>query len=728
MIDLAGLPQPPNAPPERSCVRIERPEAGLAVLVLDPPHRALAVFDAPLLRDLDLALDELERDAALRALVVTGREPLAFAAGADVKAIAQIADAATAARFVRAGQQLFQRLHALSRGGGGRATVVAAVGGPVPGGACEICLACDRIVLANHAKTRIGLPEVRLGIIPGWGGSQRLPRRIGVPAALGAILQGRLYVPYLAHKLGIVDRLAAPEDLVRIAREIALGRLPCARRERGIWGALVDRNPLALGVIRSQARKQVLAETKGHYPAAFEALELVCSAPRSSLARGLEREVDAVGRLATGPVAKSLVSIFLASEDAKKLGKRADGSSAPAVRRGGVIGAGVMGGAIASLMAESRIDVRLSDLSRDALAAAELAHRADVAKALSKRRLERHQANAALDRFETSGDLEGFARCDLVIEAVAERIEIKRKVFGELARRVRGDCVLATNTSSLSVAAIADGLPNPERVVGVHFFNPVKKMPLVEIVRGAATSDETVARASAYALALGKTPVVVADVAGFLVNRILGPYLDEAVRLFEQGADPLAIDAAAVAFGMPMGPLELIDEVGLDIAAHAGASLVAAYGARMQTSTLLSGLVERKELGKKTGRGIFLWSAGKSGRLQRGQANPALPRPSSRVDSSLTREELADRMVLAMVAEAARCLDERVVASERELDLASVFGTGFAPFHGGIWSYARARGLATIAERLRALAQSPGVAPRGGGSERFAPTAALGGC
>ncbi|TAJ13315.1 MAG: hypothetical protein EPO68_13270, partial [Planctomycetota bacterium] len=358
VIDLAGLPLPPNAPPERSCVRLERPEPGLVVLVLDPPHRSLAVFDAPLLRDLDLALDELERDAALRALVVTGREPLAFAAGADVKAIAEIADPAVAARYVRAGQQVFQRLHALSRGGGGRATVVAAVGGPVPGGACEICLACDRIVLANHEKTRIGLPEVRLGIIPGWGGSQRLPRRVGVPNALQAILQGRLYVPYLAHKLGIVDRLAAPQDLVRIASAIALGRVPCARRERGVWSALVDRNPLALAVIRSQARKQILAETKGHYPAPLEALELVCAAAGTPLSRGLEREVAAVGRLSTGPIAKSLVAIFLASEEAKKLGKRADGSSAPAVRRGGVIGAGVMGGAIASLMAESRIDVR----------------------------------------------------------------------------------------------------------------------------------------------------------------------------------------------------------------------------------------------------------------------------------------------------------------------------------------------------------------------------------
>ncbi|MBM3976960.1 MAG: hypothetical protein FJ299_08220 [Planctomycetes bacterium] len=726
MIDLSGLPLPPDAPPAGSCVRVTRPEPGLVVLALDPPHRSLAVFDAPLLRDLDLALTELESDAEMRALVITGREPLSFAAGADVKTIAAVREAEIAARFVRAGQQLFERIHRLSQTGGGRVRVVAAVGGPVPGGACEICLACDRIVLANHPKTRIGLPEVRLGIIPGWGGSQRLPRRIGVPAALGAILQGKLHVPYVAHKLGIVDRLAAPEDLVRIASAIALGKQPCARRERGAWSWLVDRNPLALALIRSQAKKQVLAETKGRYPAALEALDLVSRGPSTPLTRGLEREVDAVRRLATGSVAQSLISLFLLSEEAKRLGKRADGSSAPAIRRGGVIGAGVMGGAIASLMAESRIDVRLSDLSRDALGAAELAHRSDVAKALAKRRLERSQADLALDRFEVSGDLEGFARCDLVLEAVAERIEVKRKVFGELARRVRPDCLLATNTSSLSVTAIAEGLPHPERVVGVHFFNPVKKMPLVEIVRGRATSDETVARASAFALALGKTPVVVADVAGFLVNRILGPYLDEAVRLYEQGADPAAIDAAAVDFGMPMGPLELIDEVGLDIAAHAGSSLVAAYGARMRTSGLLTGLVAAKELGKKSGRGIWAWEKGKGGRARKAGLNPKLPKPSSSLDARLSRDELTDRMILAFVAEAARCLDERVVASERELDLASVFGTGFAPFEGGVWSHARRRGLAAIARRLGELAASPGVAQREGGRERYAACPALG--
>ncbi|NOT31639.1 MAG: hypothetical protein HOP15_14425, partial [Planctomycetes bacterium] len=288
MIDLEGLPLPLEAPPRGSCVRVERPEAGLALLFLDPPHRRMTVFDVPLLADLERALAELAQDSALRALVITGKEPLSFAAGADVDTIAGITDPELASKFARAGQALFQRIHRLSRGGGGRVFVVAAVGGPVPGGACEIALACDRILLAEHPKSRIGLPEVLLGIIPAWGGSQRLPRRIGVPAALGAILTGKLHAPRQALKLGLVDRLVPPEYLVAKACEIALGRLACPYRGRtGMRKALIDRNPLATSFIAAQAREKVMGETHGNYPAPLAAIPLVARAPRRALEQGL---------------------------------------------------------------------------------------------------------------------------------------------------------------------------------------------------------------------------------------------------------------------------------------------------------------------------------------------------------------------------------------------------------------------------------------------------------
>ncbi len=386
-----------------------------------------------------------------------------------------------------------------------------------------------------------------------------------------------------------------------------------------------------------------------------------------------------------------------------------------------------MGGGIAGLMAERGIATRLRDLSQAALDTAQLEHRKSVDKKRKRRRLKPHLADAAIDRLEVTTEAVGFERCEIVIEAVAEVLEIKRSVFGELAERMAPDAILATNTSSLSVAEIAEGLPNPERVIGLHFFNPVPKMPLVEIVRGPATSDEVVARTARLAIDLGKTPVVTTDVAGFLVNRLLGPYLDEALRMFENGADPAAIDRAMLEFGMPMGPFALLDEVGLDIAAHAAASLHRAYGERMTPSASLAPLVEAGEVGKKSERGIFLWEKVKKGRLTQGSRNPRLSRGAAgmregaRADSHLEADEIVDRLILAMAGEAARALEEGVVAGAGELDLATVFGMGFPPFRGGLARYLDARGISTVEKRMRELAESPGVVARSFGPARYEP-------
>lgn len=724
MIDLEGVPLPDDAPESGSCIRIERPEAGLVRLHLEPPHRPrLAVFDVPLLRDLDAALEEVAKDTSVKGLVIAGREPLAFAGGADVETIASFEDPAHVESFVREGQALFQRLAEMGRERGGRIRTVAAVGGPVPGGACEISLACDRILLAEHPKTKIGLPEVMLGIFPAWGGSQRLPGRIGVPAALQSILSGRLHPAKKAWKMGIVDRLTKPEYLWEIGDEIAMGRVKCARKGRSGWRLwLIDKNPLAGAVIASQARKGVMKQTRGKYPAPLAVLPLVVRAPRIRMRTGLAAELEAVKPLASSPVSRSLVGLFLLSEEAKKLGNLPDGTKAKPFTRGAVIGGGVMGGAIASVMAEKGFEARLRDLDPAALDAALGEHRQQIGRKQKRRRITRAQANGAFDRLETTTEAIGFSRCDLAIEAVAERLDVKRAVLGELANLMGDDAVLATNTSSLSVDEIAETIPHPERVIGLHFFNPVRRMPLVEIVRGSKTSDEVVARAARFALDLGKTPVVTRDVAGFLVNRLLGPYLDEAVRLVEQGADPAIVDAALVDFGMPMGPLELIDEVGLDIAAHAAASLEAAYGERMVSSKWLQPLVDAGQLGKKTGAGIYLWSKGKKGKPTNAGPNPK--RPATAGDFTLTTGHIVDRLVLAMVNEGARCLEEEVVAGARELDLATVFGTGFAPFRGGLLRHADTVGASEIVDRLQQIHASPDV-EKGGRRGRFEPAKQL---
>ena len=711
MIELGGFPAPANAPAPGSCVRVERPEPGLAVVVLDPPHRKLAVFDAPLLRDLDQVVSELAADASLQGVVITGRDPYQFAAGADIEAIGAIQDPIAVQQIVLAVHGLFGRIAGL------RARSVAAVGGAVPGGAYEIALCCDLIVASDDEKTRIGLPETQLGILPGWGGSHRLPERVGIPLALDVILPGKLLPAKVCLRRGMIDRLTKPEYLLRVASDLALGRAPLRRARRGWKRWAVDRNPLARLVIDRQARKRVLAQTRGHYPAPLAALELVLSSPGATQDEAAAREARAVAELATGPVAKNLVAIFLASEEAKHARRLPDGSAPPRIERAAVLGAGVMGAGIASVLAQRGVAVRLSDQVRPALDKAVFDHRAALAKKRAARRLAAHEESAALDRLDAVQGLVGLGRAQIVIEAIAEKLEVKRAVFAELAGLVPADCILATNTSSLSVGEIARGLAHPERVVGMHFFNPVPAMPLVEVVRAEETAPEVVSAVAALALALGKTPLVVRDVAGFLVNRLLGPYLDEAVRLFVGGADPLELDGALLDFGMPMGPLALLDEVGFDIAKHAAASLHAAYGERMLPSRGLELMASPERLGKKTGLGFYRHPRGKRAVL----AGDLAQFQTESFARGFTNAELAERCVLAMVNEGARCLEERVVAGPVELDLGTVFGTGFAPFRGGLLRHADALGTVELARRLERLAAAPDVAARAGGAERFAP-------
>jgi len=722
VIDLTGIPMPPDAPPPRACVRLERPEPGLARIVLDAPHRTLTVFDVPTMRDFDLTLEEIERDPAIRGLVITGKDARSFAGGADIDAIASATDVTFVRRFIEIGQRMWDRVAALSRDRGGFTSVCAA-GGPIPGGACELALACDLIVLSSAKETRIGLPETQLGILPAWGGATRLPRRIGVPAALDAILTGRLFTAKDAYRRNIVDRVVAPEDLVRLADDIAMGRIACPRRGRGTFASiLVDHNPLATAVIAHQARKQVLARTHGRYPAPIAAIEIAARAPLTSFESSFRAEASAASELAVGPVAKNLIQIFRLTEDAKKLRKSSDGSVVRTIDRAGVIGAGVMGRGIAILCASRGIETRLSDKAPAALDAALIEHRASVLEKKKKRRLEANEADAAIDHLDATRTLDGFGRAQIVIEAVAERLDVKRAVLGEIARQAGSEAILATNTSSLSVAAIAAELPHPERVVGFHFFNPVDKMPLVEIVRGPATSARTVAEVAALALRLGKTPVVVADCAGFLVNRLLGPYLDEALRLVAAGIAPARVDAALLEFGMPMGPLRLLDEVGFDVAQHAAASLHAAYGARMAPCDVLDAVSKDGRLGKKSGRGFYL-HGGKKAELDPALGN-LVPQAAARA-RALTDAEIAERTVLAMLAEAARALDERIVAGPRELDLATVFGMGFPPFRGGLTRWADAEGLASLVAKLDRIVTEPDVATRVGGPERFSTGAQL---
>ncbi len=716
-MDLQGLPFPDDSPEPGACIQIDYPEPGLAMVRLVPPHRSLAVLDAPLLRDLEVAISELEGRHDLTGIVFAGAEPLKFAAGADIDGIKSITNPAEVERVVLSVHELFRRIEKL------RPRTVAAVGGPVPGGAFEISLCCDFIVAADHKKTRIGLPETMLGIIPGWGGSHRLPERVGLATAMTAILSGRLYVARQAKKLGMIDRLTAPENLWRIASEIAMKRQTPRRKPRGWRTWLVDRNPLAANFIAKKARQMVMSKTHGNYPAPLKAIELVKNAPGTSMEEAARREAAVISELAVGPVCKALIGIFHASEQAKKMGRSIAGFEPRRFQVAGVLGGGVMGGGIASSLADRGVQTRLFDLAPAALDEAVILHRADANKRVKRRRMMRHEANAAIDRLTTARQLQGFDRCQIVIEAVAERLDVKQSVFQQLAQQVSSDCILATNTSSLSVSKIAEGVPNPERVVGMHFFNPVKRMPLVEVVKGDLTSDEIAIEVAALAVQLGKTPVIVKDVAGFLVNRLLGPYLDEAVRLFGAGADPRLMDSLMKDFGMPMGPFRLLDEVGLDIAEHASASLHQAYGERMVPSTDLDAMRAPDRLGRKTGKGFYVFPTDRKSKERLAGDLPRFQKTGSA--RSLSDDQIIARLVLSMVNEAVRCLEEDVVANPTVLDLATVFGTGFAPFTGGLLHYADRIGASELVNRLQSIQESADVASRPGGQAKFEPAGLL---
>jgi len=710
---LTEMEMPEGAPEATRCIRWERPEPGLIELVLDPPHRSSTVLDAPMLRDLELAVNKLSREIGVRGIVIRGRDPLHFAFGADLAMIESASNAMEVEAAIRATHAVFAELSRLYP------RTVAAVGGPVPGGAFELSLACDHIIAADHPSTRVGLPEVKLGILPGWGGTHRLPKRIGLVAALPLLLEGKLLPARAAQKRGLVDRLAHPDDLVRIARDVALGRTTLKRKRSIARRWLVDRNPLARWVIESKAEKAVLSKTHGHYPAPLTLLPIAVDAVGTSLTDAAAMEASAGGKLATGSVSKALISLFKGSEAQKRLGREADGSRPAKPVVGGVVGGGIMGGAIASLMAEKGTSMRLSDLSTEVLDAALVTHQAEIAKKKRRRRLKPHEADAALDRLDTCTDLTGFERADVVVEAVAERMDVKRAVFQSLAERCSDETLLCTNTSSLSVAELAQEVPRPERFVGLHFFNPVRLMPLVEVIPHEGTSQSSVTRACALALALGKTPVVVKDVAGFLVNRVLGPYLDEALRLFQGGVSAGRLDHLLEHKGMPMGPLRLLDEVGFDVAAHAAESLHTAYGDRMTPSTCVKTLINEGRLGKKSGRG-FYEHAGKA---------PQLATDLGRLKASMDLDSLYDHAVVerclyALVNESARCLGEGVVGSAAELDLAVVMGTGFLPWSGGPLRWADSIGVARVVERLREIAQEPDVTYRGG-SGRFEPAELL---
>ncbi len=692
---------------------VERAHGGIAHLVMNDPERKLNVLHAGALADLEVALDALEADPALAGVVLRSGKPGSFIAGADVNAIGTMTEADQVVTMVRRAHAVFGRLAAL------RVPTVAAIDGVCLGGGTELALACDSRIASEEPHTQIGLPEVMLGIFPGFGGTTRLPRLVGVAAALDLILTGRSLDARRAEKLGLIARAvpaawlleAADRRLAELAKRPARHRRD-AFRPRGFVPWLLETRAGRMLAFR-QARAATVKRTGGHYPAPLAAIEVMREGVRLPVDQAVQLE-ERIGELVVGPVCKNLIRIFLLSERAKKASPVADKTVVPAfVAMMGLVGTGVMGGGIAELASRSGIRVRMRDVKPESLGRALRTVRELIDERGRKRRSPAFERDGQLARITTTLDMDGFGLADATIEAVVEDLEVKRRVFGELEARMRPGALLATNTSSLSVDELGAGLAHPERFCGFHFFNPVHRMPLVEVVRGARTSDATIVTAVTLARRLGKTPVVVADAPGFVVNRILTPYLREAMHLLEEGYAVADIDASMRRFGMPMGPFEVLDEVGIDVAQKAAGVLGRAFPDRMAPAPVLDALVAAGRLGKKSGAGFY------KHRGRKRESDPAL-RPLlglARRRNPQHSDALTERMVLAMINESAYCLDDRVVGDAGMLDLAVVFGTGFPPFRGGPLRHAESLGIAAVVARLNALRAERG--------DRFRPAQGL---
>ena len=678
-------------------IRRETGDDHICVLTFDRPNSGANIFDAATLDELNEHLDAVEKDASLRGLIIASAKKSIFVAGADLKTLLQAAKTGEMRGFIEPGQQVFNRLADL------KIPTVAAIHGASAGGGYEVALACDYRVASDAPATRIGLPETGLGLLPAWGGCTRLPRLIGAEKAAEVILKGKLYSAQEALKIGLVDEIAPPDQLLDRARE----KLRAGKRkmeERSMVGSSRrdDRTP----------QRGVPTSATGN-PAPERAYEIINKTLSISPDESLRLELEGIVDLGKMESTQNLIRNFFLAEKYKKGTSRTPPEK---IVHAAVIGAGVMGSGIAQWLSSRGVTVILRDVAREQIDRG-LANVEKIYGDAVKRGLMTEE-KAKQGRARICGSTAPMELRDVqfVIEATSEKMEIKKEVFRELAMEAGPKTIVATNTSALPVSELAEVTVSPEHVIGLHFFNPVSRMKLVEVVIAKQTSDETRDRSLAFVRQIGKLPVIVRDSPGFLVNRVLFPYLLDAAELFESGVDAERIDRALVEWGMPMGPLRLIDEIGVDITIDIGNTLEKAYGQRDHVPTVLLWLRDQQMLGRKTGAGFYKYE-GKAqtpneslcnGASVAGGGDAAVSQlvQSRRQRRRLQHEELTHRLIFLMVNEAARCVEEGVVDSPEDADYGMILGTGFAPFRGGPLRFAEHFGIKRTVEELERLART----------------------
>jgi len=706
---LPAAPQPTPVKTKPPRIRRHLTDAQICVLTFDRPDSSANIFDMATLTELNDHLGAIESDSQIRGLVLASAKKSIFIAGADLHSLSQRGDAEALRSLVELGQSVFNRIAAL------RIPTVAAIHGACAGGGYEICLACNYRMASPDRATKIGLPETQLGILPAWGGTTRLTRLIGLPKALDIILNGKMVAAKPALKFGMVDELVPKEYLIEMACQRA--QRPTKGARRGSLKLSAQNSALAAFALRKFLRPRLLQKTRGHYPAILKSLEVATEGISRSAKGSFALERDAIVELAQTEACKNLLQIFFLQERAKKLSAPGEDKALPKaepVRRMAVIGAGIMGAGIAQWGSAREIEVILRDINAEQVGKGMASIAQVYGQAVKRHVFTKVEARAGLDRIFPAATEVPLKNVDLVIEAAVEKMELKKQIFSRLDQLAGPKTILATNTSALSVTELAAATRHPERIIGIHFFNPVHRMQLVEVVVGRQTAPEVLQRAIRFVQQLGKLPVVVKDSPGFLVNRILMPYLIEAGYLCESGARIEDVDEAMLDFGMPMGPLRLIDEVGVDVANHVAETIAANFSPRLRAPEILPKMLKAGLLGRKSGRGYYIYG----GRGKEPRVNPEIDQfHCDTISAALGRDTLRARMVMLMVNEAARCLEEGIVGEAADVDFGMIMGTGFAPFRGGPLRFADSMGISKVVEEMKELASR--------GESRFAPCALL---
>jgi len=700
-----------------SVLRIETGPDGVALVLYDVPGEAVNTLRHGFQEEFEAAFGRLGEDSAVKAILLASAKPDSFVAGADIEMLSRIKTAAEASALARGGQQAMQRLEEAGK----RKPVVAAIHGAALGGGLELALACTYRIASDDRGTQLGQPEVQLGLIPGAGGTQRLPHLIGIAQALDLILTGKSVRAQKARKLGLVDEVVPKAILLEVARrrarELAAGelriergkvelKLPKLLRTEVLQQIVLEDNPVGRKILFQQARKALLEKTRGHYPAPERALEAIRIGTEKGPEEGYRAEANFFGELVVSDVSRRLVEIFFATQALKKDTGVDDPSARPRkVEKVAMLGAGLMGAGIAYVTADAGIAVRLKDKDDAALGRGLKQIAGILDERARRKRLSPREREEKLALITVTTDYSGIRNADVVVEAVFEDLSTKHAVVREVEREAP-NAIFASNTSSIPIGLIAEVASRPQNVVGMHFFSPVHKMPLLEVIRGRSTGAEAVATVVALGKRIGKTVIVVNDGPGFYTSRILAPYVNEAAFMFNDGAAVEDIDRALVDFGFPVGPMQLLDEVGIDVGSKVAHIMHEAFGARLAPPAGFEKLVESGRLGRKSKKGFYLYGESKEKEVDRTVYE--LTAQGQRRNSPTTGE-IAERCVLQMVNEAAHCLGEGILRSARDGDVGAVFGLGWPPFRGGPFRYADSLGAAQVVERLRRYQEKFGV-------------------